>query len=875
MIFNFNEKNVPNLSQVGGKAKALIETKKSGFPVPDGIAISVDFFKPWLSTVKASNAFEKAVKDNTKENCEAVKALADNMKFSREQKVAFDNAIKDIDSMMFAVRSSSPEEDLEGISFAGMYETFLGTISEKLEQNIAKAFASCFDYRVMTYKNQNGIDPRNTSIAVVVQKQIASDISGVGFSLNPLNNDYDEILINSNFGLGESVVSGIVSPDQFIVDKINNEIKEKTPGGHEVIIDLKTDGGIVENKSNRDEFSLSDKKVFEVAKSIARIEDFYGFPVDVEWTYDGDDFYILQVRPITAFFALEEHMMTKPGEGRMLYMDANLVDALTSNMPILPLTIDWFYDAFMMFTGPLFGDAKLNGHLHPKDGLVFYGNGRVYANISQILHLGKLEKLMAVGEQADKQLTEISKNIDSKKYKMEKPLPYLKLGFLIRKFPRLIWNARKLIYKSIKAYFKPYKFYEVDFKPNVDRVIKKLKSDAYKDIPLAQITTIIDNDIDNVLFTYGFAAIIPLMVALDKIPKLVKDGTNEMDELSDDIFLGTEDNEAIDLGISMYHMAKLLKKSDFDNLDALSKKIKNRDMSDEFLSLWDKFVLINKFRGPNELELSNYRYGDRPQLALQQMSYMVDSEYNPEESQQKNIKKREKAYKKICSKLKGRKLKQFKINYDVAALYSTARDTPKYIWLLENGIVRERALVEGNVFVNEGLLDAKEDIFYLYYKEIEKAQSGYDIDLKEIVKERKSIYKMLDSIDSYPLFIDSRGNIPAAKVKEVKKGLLKGHGISRGIKTGRIKVMKNPTEKPINKGDVLVTYTTDPGWTPLFVNAEAVILQVGGPLQHGGVVAREYGKPCVAGIPNVYDQFHDGQLVEVDGSNGIVTIIEE
>jgi pyruvate,water dikinase len=322
-------------------------------------------------------------------------------------------------------------------------------------------------------------------------------------------------------------------------------------------------------------------------------------------------------------------------------------------------------------------------------------------------------------------------------------------------------------------------------------------------------------------------------------------------------------------------MAKLLKKPDFDNLDTLSKKIKNRDMSDEFLSLWDKFVLINKFRGPNELELSNYRYGDRPQLALQQMSYMVDSEYNPEESQQKNIKKREKAYKKICSKLKGRKLKQFKINYDVATLYSTARDTPKYIWLLENGIVRERALVEGNVFVNEGLLDAKEDIFYLYYKEIEKAQSGYDIDLKEIVKERKSLYKMLDSIDSYPLFIDSRGNIPAAKVKEVKKGLLKGHGISRGIKTGRINVMKSPTEKPIKKGDVLVTYTTDPGWTPLFVNAEAVILQVGGPLQHGGVVAREYGKPCVAGIPNVYNQFHDGQLVEVDGSNGMVTIIEE
>ena len=223
MIFNFNEKNVPPLSQIGGKAKALIETTKVGFPVPDGIALSVEFFDEWFKVVKTSSEFKIAIKDVTNKNCEAVKTLAENMKFTSVQKSAFDSAIKDVDSKLFAVRSSSPEEDLKGTSFAGMYETFLGTTYDKLEENTAKAFASCFDFRVLEYKNQNNIDLHNTSIAVIVQKQIASDVSGIGFSLNPLNNDYDEAVINANFGLGESVVSGTVTPDQFIVSKVNGE----------------------------------------------------------------------------------------------------------------------------------------------------------------------------------------------------------------------------------------------------------------------------------------------------------------------------------------------------------------------------------------------------------------------------------------------------------------------------------------------------------------------------------------------------------------------------------------------------------------------------------------------------------------------------
>ncbi len=125
----------------------------------------------------------------------------------------------------------------------------------------------------------------------------------------------------------------------------------------------------------------------------------------------------------------------------------------------------------------------------------------------------------------------------------------------------------------------------------------------------------------------------------------------------------------------------------------------------------------------------------------------------------------------------------------------------------------------------------------------------------------------------FPHLIDSRGRIlrPAPASEE---GGLTGRGISPGVARGPIKVLENPYDKEIEPGDVLVAYTTDPGWTPLFISASAIILQIGGMMQHGGVVAREYGKPRVAGIEHVLTRFEDGQWVEVDGSSGVVRLLE-
>jgi pyruvate,water dikinase len=148
------------------------------------------------------------------------------------------------------------------------------------------------------------------------------------------------------------------------------------------------------------------------------------------------------------------------------------------------------------------------------------------------------------------------------------------------------------------------------------------------------------------------------------------------------------------------------------------------------------------------------------------------------------------------------------------------------------------------------------------------------MDLRSIREERTRFRKILRArVTEFPNVIDSRGRILRPPPRKEKAGEMSGMAVSPGVVTGRVKVLRDPYEKFINKGDVLVAYTTDPGWTPLFVNAAAVLLEVGGILQHGAVIAREYGKPCVVGIHGLMTKLYDGQKVEVDGTAGVIRLL--
>ena len=244
VIYSFNDHDDPEVSQVGGKAYSLIKMTKAGLHVPAGFVLTVEFFSPWFKSLKSKDEWRIFLSSKTEEesktSCLVLKNLCKDLEYSNEQKIELiastEKYLKGFN--FFAVRSSSPEEDLESASFAGGYDTLLGVKLETLEMSIKKVFASCFNYRVFKYKKEKGLSTLDLRIAIIVMAQIASEISGVAFSLNPVTNDYDEIVINSNFGLGETVVGGIVNSDHFIINKINRKVVDLKIGKKDFFIYL-------------------------------------------------------------------------------------------------------------------------------------------------------------------------------------------------------------------------------------------------------------------------------------------------------------------------------------------------------------------------------------------------------------------------------------------------------------------------------------------------------------------------------------------------------------------------------------------------------------------------------------------------------------
>jgi pyruvate,water dikinase len=180
----------------------------------------------------------------------------------------------------------------------------------------------------------------------------------------------------------------------------------------------------------------------------------------------------------------------------------------------------------------------------------------------------------------------------------------------------------------------------------------------------------------------------------------------------------------------------------------------------------------------------------------------------------------------------------------------------------------------GEEFVKMGRLENSYQIFDLHLDEIALARKDSSVDIMKLRNANLEPYKVSAHVKDWPLVMDSRGKTFKPKI-QAKDGELSGDPIASGKVTGRAKVLHSPYEKPLNPGEILVTKATEPSWTPVFINAAGVVMEIGGPLQHGAIIAREYGIPCVSALMGAMEIIKDGDLLEVDGTNGIVKIIKE
>ena len=853
VIYNFTTNQNPALNEVGGKAKSLIATTQAGLPVPGGLALTVAFFQEWTDTIKAGNEWKTLLANPTKENCDIVKELAQKLELTEAMENALTAELKTLDSALLAVRSSSPEEDLSGSSFAGMYETFLGTTHNTLRETIAQAYSSMFDFRVMGYKAKNNIDLEGTCISLIIQKQIASDVSGVGFSLNPLNNCYDEVTINASFGLGEAIVSGIVTPDQYAVEKVRMEIIEKKINEKKMGLHLKANGGIEEREnSNADEPALSDDKILALTEMIKKTEDYYGFPVDTEWAFEGDKLYLLQARPITTYIPLFPELLTQPGEPKNIYIDLmGLTQGFTKSMSVLGMEI------FSTILESIKGEILIKAI----DGTAPALHGRQYLNVSNTYKelgdtLGK--KLL---NSYDGNIKRMFEEIDMQEY-TQGPTPTASQG--------LKWGMTKMTLKvlpsSLKAMFSDYHKVVDAYNRSADEIMRKADAlSAHGDI--IETTHRAMTDIGAIMNTTGM--IVVGMMNMRKLRKMFKGQDVEADITN--LSINLDGNVTSEMGHQMFRLASY---DDFKNTtsaEEFAANVNNNAYSEAFMNDYNDYLKRFGIRGFMEIDVATQRTWEDESIVFDKLK-----DINTEDSQITKAKeKRQASYDKLLTiaKEKGFEKKFVKAAKAMQETFGY-REHPKYVIVYVLGKLHNVMLEVGEEFVKEGRLENSYQVFDLHLDEIAQARRDGSVDMMKLRQVNLKPYQATAHVKDWPLVVDSRGKIFKPKI-QAKEGELSGDPVASGIVTGRAKVLHSPYEKPLKPGEILVTKATEPSWTPIFINAAGVVMEIGGPLQHGAIIAREYGIPCVSALMGAMEIIKDGDLLEVDGSNGIVKIINE
>jgi phosphohistidine swiveling domain-containing protein len=850
-LYTFPGTIQPELGEVGGKGHSLIRMAGLELPVPPGFVLAVEFFTDWFRQLRATPQWTAFLESPDQPACSSLKTRCLDLEFTELQIGLLDQALDSVPTdALFAVRSSSPEEDLAGSSFAGGYETVLGVNRETLQEAIRTAFASCLDYRVVVYKRENDFDIQSPQIAVVVQQQIASEVAGVGFSLNPVSNCFDEAIINANWGQGETVVAGLATPDTYTVDRITREILNKDLGSKELSIILTEGGGTEEVAGSRSsEFCLDSERILELADLIGKVEFQYGRPVDIEWALADQKLYLLQARPITTHTPLHDDMVTAPGSPKRLYLDITIsVQGLLEPMSVAGTSALGFL--MRAVSKEVFG-KDITGQV--ETSVPFTRSGRIYMNLSNIFAILGKDKFATNFRDMDPTVSDILNDVLEDEYKSRDPR--------VRSLPlNALWKLPEKAVHVLEARLMPEKARQNSL-AQVETFRSEVLALMDQDVSMVELSDTLFEKTVHLLFVHTIPLFVTARVAMGKIRKIVGEDVD-----CETLFHSLPGNKTVEMGLELFAIARGLPPS-----ATAAELIENQAA----IVGWAEFLEKYGHRGPAELDLRSPRYRDQPDMLLNQLVQLrdvKDSPNNPQAIFDKGVKEREESLVRMTEVIESKgwvQRKRFAALYKVVETLGGMRETHKFHVIFALDKLRTRILSHGERLVEEGRLSAVTDVFDLTLAQMDDQAA----DLGRCITKNRELPDQLSRLARLPRIIDSRGSIRRPPRREAREGEVVGMPISPGTVSGPVKVLHRPDEKVLEPGDILVARATDPGWTPLFVNAGAVILEVGGVLQHGALVAREYGKPCVSGVQGVTELWTDGTMVEVDGAAGIIRVL--
>lgn len=864
-VLDFQEIEKTQLSLVGGKGLNLGALSNiQGIQVPEGFCVTTVGYE---KAIEQNDELQTLLQQLTKLKIEDRAQIAEISKKIRETIMAVEIPSEVVEAVAhylsrfgnehaYAVRSSATAEDLPYASFAGQQDTYLNIIGkEAILQHVRKCWASLFTERAVMYRMQNDFEHNQVSICVVVQKMVFPEASGILFTADPVTSNRKVVSIDASFGLGEALVSGLVSADNYKVKE--GKITGKMIATKKLAIYALKEGGTetkqidpVQQKLQ----TLSEPQILQLAQIGRQIEANFGCPQDIEWCLVDDTFYIVQSRPITTLYPIPE---VNDGENHV-YVSVGHQQMMTD--PLKPLGMS-------LFQLTSFGQR-------------FQAGGRLFVDVAQRLASPTSRELLLnmIGNSEplikDALTTVVERDDfitllpdDEKEKSVGKSGPPASSQPKIENNPAIVTDLIKMNQASIEELKR-----NMQTKSGVD-VLDFILEDMQQ--------------LKKILFhPQSMAVIMAGMDASTWINEKMEQWLGEKNA-ADTLSQSVQNNITSEMGLALLDVADVIRP--YPEVIVYLQHVENDNFLDEFVQFkgGEKardaiLTFLNKYgmRCSGEIDITKTRWSEKPTTIIPMILNNIRdfeagaSKRKFEEGLQEALQKEEELVDRLQHLPDGKqKVEETKRMIRNIRNFIGYREYPKYGMINRYFIYKQAILKEAEQLVQNKVIDEVEDIYYLTFEELHEVVLTNRLDY-ELIHKQKNDYKLYEKLTP-PRVMTSDGEIITGKYKRenLPADAIVGLPVSSGVIEGRARVILNMEDANLEEGDILVTAFTDPGWTPLFVSIKGLVTEVGGLMTHGAVIAREYGLPAVVGVENATKLIKDGQRIRVHGTEGYIEVL--
>ncbi len=874
---------------VGGKGANLGEMTRAGLPVPPGFCVTAQAYRTFIQTTGAMGTIRTILDQMQPDSPEDVESKTQKIRdLLIEQSMPWDIGRQIIEgyrrlaetmgmpaSLSVAVRSSATAEDLPTASFAGQQDTYLNIRGEEdLLAHVKRCWASLWTARAVTYRIKQRFEHEQVALAVVVQAMIPSEVSGILFTANPINNHRDETVVNASWGLGEAIVSGVVNPDTFIVSKKDRTILSRDIATKDLQIQFASQGSntvelpVPAERQNIP--ALTDDQIAQLVSTGNQIEAHYGMPMDIEWAYAGGKFYVLQARAITTLTPPTVEppppntAIPSPARGdynRSMFLEI-FPDPLS---PIFLSVIQPLFHAMVDFTFETLGFKLPQGI--PAIG-AFYN--QPYFNQDYIA--AALEPLSPpVRERMVAQIVNPFGRHDHG-IRGEWSLAYLRfqfrlLRFMIR-FPPLLPGILDQWHTEIKK-------------------VTALPVQSMSDQEIVDHIRNLVFGSTSRLLNYDYLMIALIGITYQTLGSLLgRYFGDESEEIRSKLISGVTGNVTMETNKRIWDLAQTAKRSpavcdllrQFTGQDLMA-RLEQLPEGRAFLEDLDHFLAEYGHREVR-MDILYPTWGEDPTPVLSFIRAYLDVGENqsPHAQQRRLVQEREALARTVQMRLDkdwtGRLLVGPIFRWVLKNTQAHTRERDTMHFELTRLIPPFRRLLSelGRRWTAKGILAEPSDIFFLTLEEVTQV-AQVPIPAHEKAAARRAEFEESRKHSAPSRIRDGQAILGAATATTIREGEFHGIAGSPGRISGIARIIRGPEEfAKLQSGEILVAPLTNPVWTPLFAIAGGLVTEVGGILSHGAIVAREYGIPAVMAVPGVTKSVKDGQRLTVDGSKGLVFV---